>query len=207
VAIRTLILAVALIGAGLYAHDLAASRAFTREVPDLARIPTAFDGWQSEDYPMSESIAEVLAADVTLERRYFNAAGEEVTLFIAYFAEQAVNAQIHSPRHCIPGAGWNITSLTPEAVETPSGAHPAALMTLARQADRRELLYWFRTRGGVVTGEYALKWDLVKNSLARRPTDAAFIRFDARVQDAGAMRAVIARLEPAIQEALGTVGL
>ena len=34
--------------------------------------------------------------------------GSVVWLFIGYFGTQHENSQIHSPKHCYPGAGWNI---------------------------------------------------------------------------------------------------
>ncbi len=40
------------------------------------------------------------------------------------------------------------------------------------------MLYWFWTRSGIITSEYALKIDLAKNALFRKPTDAAFVRLN-----------------------------
>ena len=40
------------------------------------------------------------------------------------------------------------------------------------------MYYWFLTRGGALTSEIGLKFDLVFNSLRRRSTDAAFIRIN-----------------------------
>jgi hypothetical protein len=69
------------------------------------------------------------------------------------------------------------------------------------------MLYWFETRSGFVTGEYALKWDLVRNSLARRPTDAVFIRYTAPVEQPAATRRLIAALDDPLHDILGQVGL
>jgi len=207
VAVRTLILTGILLLAGAFARDLEGKRTFSRQLPDLEALPTAFGDWQSEDYPISESVSEVLGADTTLQRRYWTPGGHEVLLFVAYFSQQAVNSQIHSPRHCIPGSGWDIVSMEQASVHPAGRPQPATRMLLSHDNGAYEMYYWFRTRGGVVTGEYALKWDLVMNSLRRRPTDAAFIRYSAAVRDTALMTTVMARLEPDLDRVLNAVGM
>jgi hypothetical protein len=80
-------------------------------------------------------------------------------------------------------------------------------MDLERNGSGQEVLYWFRTRSGVVVGEYGLKWDLMVNSLRRRPTDAAFIRYMAADQDVEAMHELMSVLNPQIDQELKRVGL
>lgn len=206
-AIRTLILTGLLLLCGLYARDLEAERAFTRQNPDLKGLPTAFGDWISEDYPISPSVAKVLGADVTLQRRYWTPAGHEVSLFVAYFSQQAVNSQIHSPRHCVPGSGWDIVSMEKTSIRPAGQSQDATRMLLSHENQSYEMLYWFRTRGGVITGEYGLKWDLVMNSLRRRPTDAAFIRYTAAVGDSARLTEVMNRVEPALEQTLHRVGI
>jgi EpsI family protein len=204
---RTLITVLLVAGTGLYARDLAATRTHATSQPDFLALPRSFDGWQSEDYPLDEDVAEVLAADETLNRRYYRSDGSEVWFFVAYFAEQEVNSQIHSPRHCLPGSGWKIDSITPESVPLAGGDCHANRMILTRKDLRSEMLYWFQTRSGVVTGEYELKWDLVRNSLARRPTDAAFVRYSAPLANGDALRDLMSELNGPLAAVLGEVGL
>jgi EpsI family protein len=202
------ILVILIVGlTGIYAHRLSAERAYSEALPVLTEIPAAPEGWRSEDFPLTETVAAVLAADVTLQRRYVREDGSEVWLFVAYFAEQQVNSQIHSPRHCVPGSGWTIVSTGQETLELPSGPKQATHMEISRQGRSQDMYYWFRTRGGVVTGEYSLKWDLVVNSLARRPTDAAFIRYSASREDRGALDDLMAQLDGPLTRTLGAVGL
>jgi EpsI family protein len=207
VAVRSLVLIIILIVTGFYVRDLEGKRSYTRQIPDLVTLPKALEGWYGEDFPLTESVALVLDADVTLQRRYRSTAGNEVWLFIAYFAEQAVNSQIHSPRHCVPGSGWDIVSTEQTNIDLGLGPQFATQMFLQREGLTQEMLYWFRTRGGGVTGEYALKLDLLKNSLARRPTDAAFIRYSSLTRDSEAMRSLMVALAPHIQGTMSGVGL
>jgi EpsI family protein len=204
---RILIVALVLSGAGIYARTLASQRVAASGMPQLAQLPSQLEHWFSEDLPLSESVAAVLAADATLQRVYRHPSGAEVLVFLAYFAEQQVNSQIHSPRNCVPGGGSNVVTVEPGLLQLAGKTLPMTAMVLEKLGQRQEMLYWFRTRGGTVTGEYALKMDLVRNALARRPTDAVFVRYLAPAEHADAMRALIAALDPHLEAILGGVGL
>ena len=156
---------------------------------------------------MDEQTARVLDADETLHRTYRHRGGSTVSLFVAYFAEQQVNSQIHSPRNCLPGAGWNVASLEKVSLDLGGQAQSASLLRMRRQGIQQDVVYWFRSQGGTLSGEYALKWDLVKNSLAGRPSNAAFIRFSALAADSLALREVMTLLAEPMDEVLGEVGL
>ena len=206
-ALRFLIALLIVAGAGTYAHMLEAHRVEAGKPPRLDQLPSAFGDWRSQDIPMSASVNKVLGADVTLQRIYRNASRQQVEVFLAYFSRQAVNSQIHSPRHCLPGAGWTIVSTEPTHVELPGRSQPATRMMLEHEGASEEMLYWFRTRSGSVTGEYALKLDLFRNSLARRPTDAVFVRYVAPAGDTQAMQDVMASLQRPLEALLSEAGL
>jgi EpsI family protein len=206
-AVRALILILVLGAAGVYAHALGGRRVESGALPDLSGIPTRLDGWISEDYPMTETSTAVLGADAYLHRRYENTRGAQVWLFLAYFREQEVGSQIHSPRNCVPGSGWEVRSLSRQDILMGRADQSAQQMMIERNGQRQEMLYWFRTRGGTVTGEYALKWDLLRNSLLGRPTNAVFVRFNAATEDAEAMRDLLARLKEPTDRVLADVGI
>jgi EpsI family protein len=206
-ALRFLIAILIVAGAGVYARVLEEHRVAAGQSPRLDELPSAFGDWRAQDIPLSAGVTKVLGADVTLQRVYRNQARQEVQVFLAYFSKQAVNSQIHSPRHCLPGSGWTIVSTEQTRLDLPGGSQPATRMLLQREGVSEEMLYWFKTRSGSVTGEYALKLDLVRNSLARRPTDAVFIRYVAQPQDAAAMRDVMASLEQPLHGLLARTGL
>lgn len=176
-------------------------------LPEFQQLPKELSGWRGEEIPPDKATAEVLAADVTTERVYTEGDGTQIGVFVAYFAQQQVNSQIHSPRNCLPGAGWKPISITERKFEMGGAPREATRMVVRRGEYQSEILYWFRTRGGDLAGEYALKWDLVKNSMARRPTDAAFIRYSAGYADSSALRNFMTLFEPHLDRVLGDVGL
>ncbi len=202
------VIAIALIGlSGLYAGHLRAGRAQSGALPDLAQLSRNPHGWWSEDVPASPEAERVLAADATLHRRYRREDGTEVWFYVAYFAQQQANSQIHSPRNCLPGGGWRIASLRQQSLAIRGHLQPVTRMQIAKDDYAQEVIYWFSTQGGRQAGEYALKLDLVKNSLAGRPTNAAFVRYNAQCADSTALAGLMDVLGADLDRILGNVGL
>ena len=202
------IVAIAVVGfAGLYAGELRGGRSANEALPALQQLPLELSGWHGEDYSTSEDVARVLAADALLNRRYWRDDGTEIWLFVAYFRRQQVNSQIHSPRHCLPGGGWHVTFLRQRTLTIDGDTRPVAHLGIAQAGNTQDVLYWFRTQSGATAGEYALKWDLVKNSLARRPTNAAFIRYNTATADSAALREVMTLVEAPLKRILAEAGL
>ncbi len=204
---RAVLIILILAAAGGYARALDAWRASSPGVPTLDHIPPTLGVWTSESHELSETVEAVYGADTYAMRRYERVDGAVVWLFIAYFRDQQVGAQIHSPRNCVPGGGWNVQDI--ESLERDVGGRtrPMQRMHLEKTGRRQELVYWFRTRGGTINGEYALKWDLVLNSMRGRPTDAAFIRYHASAEDRDAMFELMGELDGSVEAVLGEVGL
>ncbi len=176
-------------------------------IPSLEQLPAEVGGWHAEDFAMDVGSARVLAADATLQRRYRRGDGTEAWLFVGYFAQQQVNSQIHSPRNCIPAGGWTVSSLENVHLTLNEAAHPATHMRITRNEYSDDVFYWFSTQGGRMGGEYALKWDLVRNSLARRPTNAAFVRYTAARADSAALHELMGLMQPSLDQVLGKAGL
>ncbi len=175
--------------------------------PDLGLLARELGPWRSEDVPESAAAAEILKADNTIRRCFHRSDGAEVWVFVAYFGQQQVNSQIHSPRNCLPGSGWNVVSLARRTLTLEGAPQTTTHMRILRNGRSQDLYYWFRTRRGSIAGEYALKWDLVKSSLARVPTDAAFVRYNALSGDSLALRDVMNRFEGSLDQVLGGAGL
>lgn len=202
------ILAILIIGvSGLYAATLRHGRPIMDKVPMLEQLPRELEGWRSEDFETDEATARILAADASLHRCYRRGDGAEVWLFVGYFKQQQVNSQIHSPRHCVPGGGWAISSTRTRTVTLNGRPRPATQMRTARNEASQDILYWFSTYGTVTADEYALKWEQVKNSLLKKPTNAVFIRLSAATADSGAMHEVMTLLDEPLSRVLGEVGL
>src|SRR5260370_39286597 len=79
-------------------------------------------------------------------------------LYIAYFPTQKAGDTIHSPNHCLPGAGWVPTSREVVQITSPDGSSfPVNRYVVSKSGDRELVLYWFRAHGRAVASEYWAK--------------------------------------------------
>ena len=111
--------------------------------------------------------------------------GAPVNFYVAYYRSQRKGQSAHSPRTCIPGGGWEITSL--RTMEVP--AKDAVTMSLRvnrlviQKADMKQIVYyWFKQRDRALANEYLVKFFLFWDALAKQRTDGALIRLTATVQ-------------------------
>ncbi len=153
--------------------------------PDLEGIPRALAGFTARDVYISPGSLGVLDADLTLARSYVDPAGVAIDLFIGYFADQQENSQIHSPKHCYPGAGWDIISEGSIALDIGGTVSPARRLVISDGGSRQLVVYWFSMRGRTIPNEFALKWHQMTSALLARPQAASFIRFSAPIPPGG----------------------
>lgn len=207
---KILIVSLVILAGGAGANLLRYSRSEPQQWAKFEVIPYEYDGYQGEERRFSEQAYQILQADTTTLRLYQSPEGQPIWLFIGYFESQKYGSQIHSPRNCLPGSGWKIANHVPYTLDLGNGRVKVVnRLIITRNQQRSLMLYWFETRGGSIRNEYALKLDLVKNSLLFRPTDAAFIRVNLPLSDgddidsvADCALAFLGRFYPAIEQAL-----
>jgi hypothetical protein len=89
-------------------------------VPDrllFNQFPLAFGDWKGDDDQLEEIYLKSLKLDDYLIGDFFNAQGNMVNFYVAYYASQQAGSAAHSPRSCIPGGGWQIEEVA--VVELP----------------------------------------------------------------------------------------
>lgn len=172
-----LLTAVILLLGGVFGNFLRFAEQAPHAPSNFSAIPMAEGIYSGEERRFSETSYDVLQADTTTLRRYIGAEGDVYWLFVAYFASQKYGSQIHSPKHCLPGGGWQILRHEPYELTLPDGRTLSINRLIIADRGRQQLMfYWYETRGGAISNEFGLKWDLVMNSLMLRPTDAAIVR-------------------------------
>jgi EpsI family protein len=147
--------------------------------PDLEAVPRTLDGRTARDEFISPGSLDLLGADLTLARSYAGPAGGSIDLFIGYFAAQQEYSQIHSPKHCYPGAGWDIISEGSVDIDVGGERSPVRRLMISDGGNRQLVVYWFSMRGRTIRGEFALKWHQMTSALLGRSQAASFVRFSA----------------------------
>ena len=171
-----------LAGTALLLHARKSSEIIPAREP-LASFPRALQGWTSNDIPLTQDVLDILGPGDFLLRDYQDpASGADVDLFIAYFPSQRAGDAIHSPKNCLPGAGWapvrsdriNISLLGRDPF-------PANRYVIAKGEDRRLVLYWYWAHNRAVASEYAAKFYLVADSIREHRSDGSLIRVTTRL--------------------------
>jgi EpsI family protein len=158
------------------------ARSRTEIVPQhlpLSSFPAQLGDWNSTQIPLDKETLEVLGAGDFMERVYQDPAGKlpEVDLFLAYFSSQRTGDTIHSPQHCLPGAGWNPDEKRGITLALPGhAAFPANRYVISKAESRRLVLYWYWAHDRGVASEYWAKFYLVKDAIQMNRSDGALVR-------------------------------
>lgn len=146
---------------------------------DFENIPLSEGDWSGQERELSKEETEILRANRTFSATYRTPTSTEIDLFIAYFTSQKYGSSIHSPRNCLPGSGWIISSIKKSPWTLENRSFIINKMIIQREGQRFMVYYWYVTRNGEIDSEMGLKFDLVKNSLMGKATDGALIRVTA----------------------------
>jgi exosortase D (VPLPA-CTERM-specific) len=162
---------------GLQAHSQ--DEVFPHRQP-LSSLPAQLDGWTGTDETLDQQTLDILGPGEFLVRDYEDASQPQpwVNLFIAYFPSQKMGDTIHSPNHCLPGAGWVPTLRDVVQLKAPNGtSFPVNRYVVSKAGDRQIVLYWFQAHGRAVASDYAAKYYLISDSIRMHRSDGALVRF------------------------------
>jgi len=145
----------------------------------LISLPYQLGPWTGTDVPMEQDVLDVLGPGDFVQRFYQNPSVDApgVDLFLAYFPSQRAGDTIHSPRHCLPGAGWLPTESSKVSVSLPGRApFPANRYVIAKGDERQLVLYWYWAHHRALASEYWAKFYLVADSIRLNRSDGAMVR-------------------------------
>lgn len=144
----------------------------------LAQMPGGIGDWIGRDVPIDQEALDVLGAGDFLSRVYLQPGMRKpIGLFIGYFPTQRTGATMHSPKNCLPGAGWEFES-TRYVVLTDSVGRPHTVgeYIISNGSDRQFVIYWYQAHGRSVASEYMAKFYLVADAMRLNRTDGALVR-------------------------------
>jgi EpsI family protein len=150
----------------------------------LDDFPTRIAAWHGREATrLDVETLNVLKVSDYVMRKYVDEAGQGIWVYVGYWESQRRDAQMHSPKNCLPGSGWEPLEASVMAIPIAGGRTIHVNRFLVQKADQRELvLYWYRAQGEDVPGEVAAKAAMVKNAIIRNRTDGALVRLSAAVE-------------------------
>jgi len=179
---------------GLQAHS------GTERIPPhepLSSLPLQIGGWTGIDSVLDQQTLDILGPGEFLVRDYENSSQAQpwIDLYIAYFPSQRTGDTIHSPNHCLPGAGWIPTSREMVQIMRPDGSSfPVNRYVVSKSGERQLVLYWFQAHGRVVASEWSAKYYLIADSIRLNRSDGGMVRLMTPMLDGESPEAAQARV-------------
>jgi exosortase D (VPLPA-CTERM-specific) len=142
-------------------------------------FPMQLEGWIGTSLTLEKQYIDTLRFDDYVLADYRFGGGQPVNLYTAYYRSQRKGQSAHSPQSCLPGGGWEISSLTHMDLPASSGMDRPLHVNRAliqKDSQKQVVLYWFKQRERILSNEYLVKVFLFWDGLSRGRTDGALVR-------------------------------
>ncbi len=181
--IRLWITAGILLGAFVLLHTVSHGEPIVSRQP-LRELPYTLGNWTGEERPLQSQIVQAVMVSDYLNRVYVNPTGAPVQLYIGYYASQRTGDTIHSPKNCLPGAGWDPIRSAYARISLRDGRQIVVNEYVIQQDQNKQLVfYWYQGRGRIIASEYAGKFWMVADAIHRNRTDGALVRLTTPLND------------------------
>jgi exosortase D (VPLPA-CTERM-specific) len=142
-------------------------------------FPSQLGAWQGVSSAMERQYLDALQLDDYVLADYSAVEKIPVNVYVAYYQSPKKGLSSHSPRQCIPGGGWEITSFETVRLDHTSGIAPSLdvnRVAIQKGGQKQIVYYWFKQRDRWITSEYLVKFFLFWDSLTRHRADGALVR-------------------------------
>src|SRR5512146_2943961 len=111
----------------------------------LSALPLSLGEWHGGDVLLTQRIVEAAGVDDYASREYVDKAGNYVQLYIGYYNSQRTGDLIHSPRNCLPAAGWESVRTSRLRVDVPPNRTIVVNdFLIVKGLERQVVLYWYQ---------------------------------------------------------------
>ena len=98
-------------------------------------------------------------------------------LYVGYYESQRTGSTYHSPKNCLPGAGWQFVESEHVTVSMGKGPEKVINRVLIQKGlDQQVILYWYQDRGRVIASEYWAKGYMIWDAITKNRTDGSLVR-------------------------------
>jgi EpsI family protein len=140
--------------------------------------------WKGEERPLPDQIIRGVGVTDYINRLYVTQRQPAIQLYIGYYASQRTGDTIHSPKNCLPGAGWDPIHSGYAIIPVSRGPQIVVNEYVIQQDQNKQLVfYWYQGRGRVIANEYWGKFWMVADAISRNRTDSALIRLNTPISD------------------------
>lgn len=142
----------------------------------LNQLPLTLAGATGEERQLTENERTVVGVSDYVFRLFKLDSASMFSVYVGYYQSQATGKTIHSPRNCLPGAGWQVVESGVANVGDAGGKAAVNQYVIANGPLQAVVLYWYQGRGRVASSEYRVKWELLRDAATRGRTEEALVR-------------------------------
>ncbi len=175
--VMTKFLPVAVLGLGVLLISGMREQYVMPSVQPMASLPAVAMGLKGRDIVIDSAERRVAGMTDYALREYGSDSAYSFSTYVGYYDRQVQGQAIHSPKNCLPGAGWEIMTaerLNADAMGAKGGTINRVL--LANKGVRALVYYWYQGRGRVESNEYTVKWNLLRDAALEGRTEEALVR-------------------------------
>jgi EpsI family protein len=169
------------ITAGLLVGTTLLSGLTARRVPEplivpLDRIDPQIEGWTATgDQTLPDPTLHALAPTSYLVRTY-QKDKSQLDVFIAFYAQQRAGESMHSPKHCLPGSGWEIWKHESALIPVHGKQVQVNKYSIQNGGARMLMFYWYQSKSRIVASEYMGKVLLARDTVLTGHTAGSIVR-------------------------------
>lgn len=173
---RSVVTAIVLLGAFVLLRSVSHGEPVVPH-KDLRALPYAIGTWSGQEQPLSEQVVQAVGVSEYTNRVYVADGNAPVQLYVGYYASQRTGDTMHSPKNCLPGAGWDPVQSGFATISVAGWRRIVVNEYVIQQDQNKQLVfYWYQGRGRVYASEYAGKYWMVVDAISRNRTDGALVR-------------------------------
>jgi EpsI family protein len=142
----------------------------------LDQIGSGISGWSVlGDQKLPAPTLHALKPTSYLSRTY-RKGRSQLELFIAFYAQQRSGESMHSPKHCLPGAGWEIWKHDSALVPVNGKQVEINKYSIQNSGTRMLMFYWYQSKSRIFASEYLGKILLVRDTVMTGHTAGSIVR-------------------------------
>jgi len=142
----------------------------------LDRISSQILGWKTTgDQELPDYTLRTLNATSYLSRTYEKGPLRS-EVFIAFYAQQRAGETMHSPKHCLPGAGWEIWKHDAALVPVDGKQVEINKYSIQNSGTRMLMFYWYQSKSRIYASEYVGKILLARDTVLTGHTAGSIVR-------------------------------
>jgi EpsI family protein len=161
--------------AGLLGATRQVDMPLRRPLPEA--LPDTLFGLNAADRTISPEERKISGVSEYVFRVFGgDTAAVRLSIYIGYYEAQTRGKTIHSPKNCLPGAGWEPISSEDLVLESEGYRFPVNRYLLENKGRQAVVYYWYQGRGRVTANEYLVKWEQIRDRALAGRSDEALVR-------------------------------